>query len=280
MTQKRNNMEIMLSGDHFEIGRNLGKFWGDYFGKMDKRVQHNKDHFDKYKEWLMNDEMDERNIGLLKNMGKHFPALFQDLIRMNIGINESRIGFKSSLYGLFTCWLAESDETFKGYNGCSSVILPIKNGFFLAHSDENEKRYPLLAADVSLKKARKTIQFISISHPFQLLGSAAGMTTKFAFQGNSIGCSKDKFEKLRETWPERIPKTVFTRMMLEMSSINEIKSLYRNFSSTLPKHHYVVLRDKAYSIEIRPSDSKELGVKKLGDRGPYIHAFSWGSVYR
>jgi hypothetical protein len=85
MTRKRNNMEIMLSGDHFEVGRNLGKFWGDYFSRMDKRVQRNKDHFDKYKEWLMNDEMDERkkrNIGLLKNMGKHFPALFQELIGM------------------------------------------------------------------------------------------------------------------------------------------------------------------------------------------------------
>jgi hypothetical protein len=82
MARKRNSVKtttLLLTGDHFEIGRNLGKFWGDYFGKMDKRVQRNKDHFDNYKEWLMNDEMDERkkrNIGLLKNMGKHFPALF------------------------------------------------------------------------------------------------------------------------------------------------------------------------------------------------------------
>jgi len=266
-------MEIMLSGNHFEIGRNLGKFWGDYFSRMDKRDKRNNDHFNNYKEWLTNDKTRKRNIGLLKNMGKHFPALLHELIGMNIGINESKkLGFRSSLYGLFTCWLAESDIiSFSEYNGCSSAIFPTKNGFPLAHSDEYEEQFPLLVADISLKKARKTIRFISISHPFQLLGSAAGMTTRFAFQGNSIGCSKDKFEKLRETWPERIPKTVFTRMMLEMASINEIKSLYRNYSSTLPNHHYVVFRDKAYSIEIRPSDSKELRVKELRGKGLHIH---------
>ena len=103
-------MEIMLSGDHFEVGRNLGKFWGDYFGKLDKRDKRNKDHFNNYKEWLTNDKTRKRNIGLLKNMGKHFPALLHELIGMNIGINESKkLGFRSSLYGLFTCWLAESD---------------------------------------------------------------------------------------------------------------------------------------------------------------------------
>ncbi len=206
MTRKRNNVKtttLLLTGDHFEIGRNLGKYWGNYFAKMDKE-----DKWD-YQQWLTNDKIKERNVGLLRNMGDHFPALFHELIGMNIGINESKVGFKTSLYGLFECWLAECDLSFTEYNRCSSVILPIKNGFFLAHSDENEKRYPLLVANVSLKTADSTIQFISISHPFQLLGSAAGMTRNFAFQGNSIGCRRDIFYKLFETWPKRIPKDGF-----------------------------------------------------------------------
>ena len=271
---KVNPKILKLTGDNFEIGRGLGKFWGDYFYDLNKRKRNkrDKDHYDYYEKWLKNDAIDERIVGLLRNMGKHFPELFHELVGMYIGINQSQIRFKVSLYGLFRCWLAESDESFKGYNdGCSSVILPTKNGFCLAHSDENKKTFPLVLADVSLETADNTLQFISISHPFQLLGSAAGMNRNFAFQGNSIGCNRKIFDNLLKDWHTRIPKTVFSRMMLEMSSIDEIKELYQNHGATLPNHHYVVFCDKAYSIEVKPSANEELIVQELRDDWPRIH---------
>ncbi len=259
---------LKRKGDNFEIGRDLGMFWGNYFSKLDKRIK----LYRNYKKWLQDDEIDERRGKLLTNMVQHFPALFHELVGMNIGINESEIGFKASLFGLFTCWLAETDLSFEEYNGCSSVLLPIKNGFYLAHSDEYDEPYPLVVADVSLKTADNTFQFISISHPFQLLGSVAGMNRNFAFQGNSIGCSKVIFEKIQNTWHERIiPKTVFTRMMLEKSSIAEIKTLYQNYASTLPNHHYVVFSDMAYSIEVKPSAEIELIVQDPQGDQPHIH---------
>lgn len=263
---------LKLKGDNSEIGRGLGKFWGDYFGNLDKRNESNKILYNKYSDWLQDDEIDEGRGRFLTNMVQHFPALFHELVGMNVGINESKIGFKTSLFGLFTCWLGETDEEY----ACSSVLQPIKNGFFLAHSDEESdeevKQCPLVVAKISLKTADKTSHFISISHPFQLLGSAVGMNRNFAFQGNSIGYNEEISGKLQKTWYKRIPKTVFTRMMLEMSSIDEIEALYKNFGSTLPNHHYVVFSDKAYSIEVRPSAKKELIIFELEGDKPHIHS--------
>lgn len=277
----RKNTEIPtkilpLKGDNFEIGRGLGKFWGDYFGNLDKRNRRNRKLYKMYKKWLRDDEIDEGRGRFLTNMAQHFPALFHELVGMNVGINESKIGFKTSLFGLFTCWLGETDEEYIDCNGCSTVLQPIKNGFFLAHSDEESDEHvklcPLVVAKISLKTADKTSHFISISHPFQLLGSAVGMNRNLAFQGNSIGYNEEISGKLQKTWCKRIPKTVFTRMMLEMSSIDEIEALYKNFGSTLPNHHYVVFSDKAYSIEVRPSAKKDLIVFELEGDKPHIHS--------
>jgi len=264
---------LHLKGNNIEIGRSLGKFWGNYFYNLSKsKNKHSKELSDNYKEWLQNDEIDEKRWMLLVNMVEHYPDLFDELDGMDIGINESKIGFRTSLFGLFTCWLAETDSTFQECKGCSSVLLPIENGFYLAHSDEYDKQYPLVVANVSLNTTGKTAHFISISHPFQLLGSAAGMNSNFAFQGNSIGCNEEIFEKLQRTWKKRIPKTVFTRMMLEMSGIDEIRTLYQKHTSTLPNHQYVVFRDRAYSIEVRPTARKELIINELEGNKTHIHS--------
>ncbi len=112
---------ILLKGDNFKIGQGLGRFCGNHFSKLDKRIK----LYRNYKGWLQNDDIDEGHGRFLTNMVQHFPALFHELVGMNIGINESKIGFKASLFGLFTCWLAETDLSFEEYNGCSSVLLPI-----------------------------------------------------------------------------------------------------------------------------------------------------------
>lgn len=247
---------IKLNGNNFEIGRKLGKFWGDYFGVLDQRIPVKRHLYYDYREWLQDNEIDNARGTLLKNMTCQFPHLYDELVGMNVGINESSIGFKTSLFGLFTCWLAESDL-------CSSVVLKTSNGYFLAHSDEYDGQYPMLVADVSLDVEGKTKYFHSVSHPFQLLGSAVGMNQNFAFQGNSIGYNKDTLKKLQASWDKRIPKTVFTRMMLEMSSIEEIKAIYQKNSSTLPNHHFVVFPEMAYSVEVKPDNGNGVAVQKL-----------------
>jgi len=268
-------LPLRLKGDNFEIGRGLGRYWGDYFGNLNKISKRNECLYGKYKDWLQDSEIDEGRGRFLTNMVQHFPALFDELVGMNVGINESNIGFNTSLFGLFTCWLGETDEEYLNCSGCSTVLLPIKNGFYLAHSDEESddkfKQLPLVVADVSLETDDKHAHFISISHPFQLFGSAVGMNHNLAFQGNSITYNEEISRKLEKTWEKRIPKTVFTRMMLEMSGIKEIKALYNNYGSTLPNHHYVVFRDKAYSIEVKPTDKKELIVCEMEGEEAYIH---------
>ncbi len=247
---------LKLAGNNFEIGRGLGKYWGDYFAKLNIEVPGQRHLYYDYREWLQDSDIDEDRGKLLTNMVRQFPNLFDELVGMTIGINESKIGFEASLFGLFTCWLAETDL-------CSSVVFKTSDGYFLAHSDEYDGQYPMVVADVSLEVNGKTKSFYSVSHPFQLLGSAVGINQEFVFQGNSIGCNKVTLENLQLTWNKRIPKTVFTRMMLEMSSIEEIKSLYENNASTLPNHHYVIFPDKAYSVEVKPDPGNGLVIQTL-----------------
>ncbi len=250
---------IQLEGNNFEIGRGLGKYWGDYFTKLNKEIPCQRHLYYDYREWLQDTNIDEDRGKLLTDMVRQFPSLFDELVGMTIGINESKIGFEVTIFGLFTCWLAETDL-------CSSVVLKTSDGYFLAHSDEYDGQYPMVVADVSLEvKKGKTKYFHSVSHPFQLLGSAVGMNQNFAFQGNSIGCNKDTLKKLQASWDKRIPKTVFTRMMLEMSTIDEIEAIYQKYPSTLPNHHYVIFPDKAYSVEVIPDSDKGVEKQKLNN---------------
>jgi len=83
------------------------------------------------------------------------------------------------------------------------------------------------------------------------LGSAAGMNSNFAFQGNSIGCL-GKVTKLKSRWRDSIPKTIFSRKILELETIDDIEELFNQHRATLPNHHYIVFQDKAFSIQIRP----------------------------
>lgn len=250
---------ITLKGSNYDVGYQLGQYWGDYFEALDRRERSNNKLYNDYFNFLENDDFDETNIHLLLNMKKCFSYLYDELRGMVKGINDSKMNCTATLYGLFTCWLAETDLTHKEYNGCSSVIIPINDGFFMTHSDEYYAQYPMVAAKVTLQRDKDAITFFSVSHPFQLLGSGVGMNRYFAFQGNSIGCCKEIFNEIKRTPAKRIPKTVFTRIMLEMSAIKDIEDLYYKHSSTLPSHHYVITPCTTCSFEIQPD---KIGVTK------------------
>jgi hypothetical protein len=143
----------------------------------------------------------------------------------------------------------------------------------MVHSDEYDDTVPLVVADVILHGMKGEKHFISISHPFQLLGSAAGLNGAFAVQGNSIGCIS-KFRKLAK---ENLPKTVLSRKMLEKTSPQEAAHLYELYPCSLPNHHLFITNEAVYSLKVRLGQSEgehnktSLEVLDLGMGKTFIH---------
>ena len=247
----RNFLEI--KGSHYEIGYHLGKYWGDYFQKLEKNKgqgRQKKKLVEKYlHEWISRESRywNREYEPLLENTMKHFPEIIYEIEGMEKGVTES--GLSTSLMNMFELCLAETGDK---ECHCSSMVAKTKRGFVLGTNDEYTSVYPLLFAKVSLENGESSKRFASISHPFQLLGSAAGMNKHIAFQGNSIGFSNEVYQNLKKTWDCRIPKTVLSRKMLEMDDIDEVKSLLESYHTTLPNHHYIVSHDRAVSVDVVP----------------------------
>ncbi|MFI5305600.1 MAG: hypothetical protein ACHQYP_12500 [Nitrospiria bacterium] len=255
---------LELEGNYQEVGYQLGKWWGKYIKRLEKKPEGQQflrsDH-GKYKTWLRTGWSDDL-LPLFRNAVIHFPELISEIAGMTRGVIDA--GLKTSIPAMFALTLGETDED------CSSLTVRSNQGYILGHNEEDDYKYPLCFAKVKLKTPSGTRSFASISHPFQLLGSSAGMTASFAFQGNSIGYA-GKEEKLLASWSSRIPKTFFSRKMLEMDSINEIVALFSRHHTTLPNHHYVCFPDAAYSLEIRPkldpllSPSNQISVRTINE---------------
>lgn len=246
----RNFKEIQ--GSHFKIGYDLGKYWGNYFQKhnniqgQDKRK---KRLVKQYLKWISHPDWNSELEPLLENTMKHFPDIINEIAGMEKGVTES--GLSTSLMNIFDLCLGETSNE-KCH--CSSIVAKTKNGFMMGTNDEDyDNVYPLLFAKVALENGKSSKRFASISHPFQLFGSAAGMNKHIAFQGNSIGFSDDVYQKLKKSWGLRIPKTVLSRKMLEMDDIDQIKSLLESCHTTLPNHHYIIAHDGAFSVDVVPN---------------------------
>jgi hypothetical protein len=242
---------INLEGNYAEIGEKLGEWWGNFLIKNNR-----KQIIKKYSDWL-EDSWEDRYSPLLINVIKNFPDIHEEISGITRGVLKT--GLKTSFLHIFALCLAETGER---NNNCSSVILKNNSGLFIAHNDEEETIYPLLLTKVKLRKNLTCKTFISISYPFQLFGSAAGMNRNFAFQGNSIGYSR-KVQKLESHWEDSIPKTIFSRKMLELETIDDIEELFKQHNSTLPNHHYIAFQDKAFSIEIRPLDKNQFKKREI-----------------
>jgi len=238
-----------IQGSHYKIGYEVGKYWGDYFQKYKKNKGQDQQEavIKKYLKDLISHKWNRELEPLLENTMKHFPDIIYEIAGMEKGVTES--GLRTSLMSMFELSLGETgDESCH----CSSIVAKTKKGFIMGTNDEDDDVYPLLFAKVSLENGKSSKRFASISHPFQLFGSAAGMNKQIAFQGNSIGFSDDVYQKLKKSWNLRIPKTVLSRKMLEMDNIDEVKSLLESCHTTLPNHHYVISHDRAFSVDVVP----------------------------
>jgi len=202
---------------------------------------------------------------LQKKIQKTFPEIWKEITGMLKGINEyqdkDRLGFATALGGLFSCILAETDESF----GCSTAVLRHKSGSYMIHSDEYDEICPIVIANVEVELGnRKKSYFTSISHPFQLFGSAAGLNESFAFQGNSIFFSDEK-EELKELYQDGklIPKTFLSRKILESKSPEKAAKLYQKYPCSLPNHHIFISRAGIHSLEIRSNKPANISLKKI-----------------
>jgi len=182
---------VNFEGNYAKIGEKLGEWWGNFLLNNNPKNQKSKDIIEYYL-ININDAWKDKYSPLLINVIKCFPDIFEEIYGITKGVLKT--GLETSFLDIFAFCLAETGEP---NSNCSSVILKNKGGLFLAHNEEYDKIYPLLLAKVNLRKNLTCKTFISISYPFQLFGSAAGMNRNFAFQGNSIGYS-GKVKKLEK----------------------------------------------------------------------------------
>jgi hypothetical protein len=249
---------IRLEGDNRTIGIELGRYWGNYFSALSITRRNNGDGDQRYHRrlprkyggWLKQPREDLADIRA--KVEKALPDLWEEIVGIHEGLCKSRPDCTITLGGLFSCIVAEADEP-----ACSTAILSTEDGYTLVHSDEYDYTVPLLAADVVLHGIEGERRFFSISHPFQLLGSAAGLNGSFAVQGNSIGC-RSKFRKLAQ---KTLPKTLLSRKILEKANPQEAAHLYREHPCSLPNHHLLITNEGVYSLKVRPYQSAGEGSK-------------------
>lgn len=240
---------IDLTGNNYEIGEQLGHFWGDYFESL-----RNKGFpiINRYLEWL-NHNIPDHFIQLYRNTERMFPDLMMEIEGMANGINNSKLitNNKVTPQQIFTRSLWEDKRN------CTSAIFKTDEGYFICHCLEDdappglfEGVYPLCISKVNLSNGFNH-KFVSFSYPFSLLGTI-GFNRFLAFQGNTIGnIGKSK------RYHHRIPYSVFQRKLLEMTTEAEIKLFLDTHHIAIPGHNYIVFHDKAYSLEIRPQNIRD-----------------------
>ena len=210
------------------------------------RSKKHKQLYCNYRKWLTAKREDLCSIR--NDLTLLFPDLWEEIVGQCEGLKSSDLDFANdiTLNGLISCMLDEADKT-----SCSTVILSSDTGYTMVHSEEcgEECGYtmPLVVSDVVLDRREDQKRFLSISHPFQLFGSAAGLNTSFAVQGNSIGCTA----RIRKLAQKNIPKTVISRKFLEMDRPEEAANLYRAHSCSLPNHHMFIMNEGVFSLKVR-----------------------------
>lgn len=274
---------LEIKGDNYEIGYAVGKYWGKYLKRCQKKYSRyddkNKRELIELYIKLLSCSWKKDFTPLMINTSKYFPDIMSEVAGMEKGVAES--GFITSFVNIFGLCLGETGDP---SCHCSSIVAKTNNGYLMGTNDEDYTVDPLLLSKVHLKKDRGHKKFVSISHPFQLLGSAAGMNKHIAFQGNSIGFSEKVYYKIKDTWHCRVPKTILTRRMLDMDSIDEIKHLLKSYHCTLPNHHYIISHNKAFSVDVVPkvdnincSKGSLVKIIKIKDRHFHTNHFLKGN---
>jgi hypothetical protein len=270
---------IELTGSNYQIGYKAGRWWAEYFLRNRKVEAVRKFlRWCNYIDYFQNswDSKNEIHAPLLRNTMKWYPEIIKEIAGMEKGVSDAFHHHKTkinvSFLDMFCLMLGETYDL--DYN-CSSAVLRTPTGHMLAHNDEYTARYPILVSKVAIKTTGRVRRFISVSYPFQLLGSSAGTNGFLAYSGNSIGC-KEQLATLRSTWVDRVPLALFPRKLLEAKTIHEVTDLFSQHHITLPSHHYIIFSNKAYSLQIRPSlrpssdPGNQITVMKI-DRDVHCH---------
>ena len=168
-----------LNGDNYEVGYQLGHEWG-------RRLASNADYWRFWKRRIGRElSWNRRQMHLLlANVVRAFPAIAEEIDGMARGGCDA--GLRTSFLDVFACALGEMTAAH-----CTSVVAATDGGILLGHNEEDGRHgwlCPLLFARVRLKIGNGAyVKFVSVSYPFQLLGSSAGTNGHIAFQGNSFG---------------------------------------------------------------------------------------------
>ncbi len=237
-----------FEGTNYEIGYQLGQHWARRLKQLSVNpygrafLRRNPYHTWLREPWRRNRE------GLLLSFLQSFPQLLEEVCGMAQGARAE--GIEASLHGILGLILGEDDEELFG---CSTIVSEHGDETILAHNEEDyPERFPLCFARVRLRTNDGIRNFLSVSHPFQLFGSSAGATPEFAFSSNSIGMTKERKRRIKESLRDRVPKTALSRLMLERRDTVAIRKLLESHHSTLPNHWFVVSRGAIWSVELRP----------------------------
>lgn len=239
-----------FEGTHFQVGYKLGKYWVERLNGM--KSNYGKLFLKKnpYERWLADDYWSKDHEHLGCTFSRHFPLLVEELNGMVQGARDA--GCKVSFKSMFRLSLGEADGEL---HGCSTIAHKGTNEIILAHNEEEERRFPLCYARVRLLNESRDREFLTVSYPFQFFGSAVGANSTLAFTGNSIGMIKRRKNEIKHTLSGRVPKTVFSRLMLEEPHISGIERLLGRHHAILPSHWYIASRTRIASAQIRPRAS-------------------------
>lgn len=283
---------VSFEGNYYEVGYQLGYWWGTHVKRL-RYTAPGKAFLaapDGAYGQLLSQSWYEGYWPLFENMARRFPEICEELAGMSRGATDA--GFPTTALDLLTLNL---EEPLRVTPACSAIAIRRRGKVVLGHNEENERKYPLCFAKVTLRVNRRVKKFVSVSYPFEFFGGAVGMTPSFAFQNNSIGCS-DQALALQKTWTQRIPKSIVMRKMLECSTKSEVESLLRSHHLTLPYHQYLCFAGAVYSIEVRPMlkptrvPSGQYVIHRLSDfvhrhtnhfvvGGKFDESWDWGSAW-
>lgn len=244
----KNEFEVgTLEGNNLEIGREIGRFWGEFFKrnsnnnvgayKWGENIRDYTKRFDGYYK--------KSYKNMLDSATKYFPETCMEIVGIGEGLKDCGFKKNTDFLNMFLYCLGESDF------GCTSIVKKMKNGFHMGHSEENNAVYPLLLSKYKVKKGSGDKEFIAASYPLQLPGSACGGNNAFFFNGNSIEFRKDKLKKILSEH-QLPPKTFITRNFLEMDSIEKAIGLLKKYGSSLPTHHFFISSKECRSFEYCP----------------------------
>ena len=243
---------VSFSGNRYKVAFDLGEYWAKYWAEERKAGRKCK-RFDLEHHRHCSPSTEQSLARAQALVARKFPALKKEIECMVAGINCA--GVKANYAGLFAQVLGEAGP------GCATIGVLSKSGKggMLSHNEEDSWDTPLCFSHVTISGPGAPRRFLSVSYPYQLFGSAAGATTRFAFSGNSIYLCSKLETAVRNTRAHRVPKTVLTRLLLEERSMAGAKQL-------LSEHHLLQANNLCFLTAAGPFKAQIVPNESLHSR--------------